>query len=184
VDGAGPVDPGAGAAAQLRAKTWEPTLTVVGADGLPPTQTAGNVLRPSTTLALSFRLPPTVDAQEAAGAVAAALTANPPHGARVTFTLDAAEAGWDAPPTEPWLADALDAASDALFGHPVRSIGEGGSIPFMAMLGRRFPGAQFVLTGVLGPGSNAHGPNEFLHLPTGRRLTAAVALVLDAHASR
>jgi acetylornithine deacetylase/succinyl-diaminopimelate desuccinylase-like protein len=184
VEGAGPVDPTAAPAAQLTAKTWEPTLTVVGADGLPPTQTAGNVLRPSTTLALSFRLPPTVDAHEAAGAVTAALTANPPHGARVSFTLDAAEAGWDAPPTDRWLAEALDAASGALFGHPLRSIGEGGSIPFMAMLGRRFPDAQFVLTGVLGPGSNAHGPNEFLHLPTGRRLTAAVALVLDAHASR
>jgi acetylornithine deacetylase/succinyl-diaminopimelate desuccinylase-like protein len=184
VEGAGPARPADDHEALLAAKTWEPTLTVVGADGLPPTRTAGNVLRPSTTLALSFRLPPTVDAQEAAGAVAATLAVDPPHGARVAFAVDAAESGWDAPPTEPWLADALAGASEALFGHPARSIGEGGSIPFMAMLGRRFPAAQFVLTGVLGPGSNAHGPNEFLHLPTGRRLTAAMALVLDAHASR
>lgn len=170
--------------AQLTAKTWEPTLTVVGADGLPPVRSAGNVLRPSTTLALSFRLPPTVDAVLAARAVEAALTADPPHGAQVEVRVDSAEGGWDAPPTAPWLAGALEAASTATFGRPARALGEGGSIPFLGMLGRRFPDAQFLLTGVLGPGSNAHGPNEFLHLPTGQRLTAAVAMVLAAHARR
>ena len=169
---------------QLAAKTWEPTLVVTGADGLPPTRTAGNVLRPSTTLALSFRLPPTVDPVVAARAVEAALVADPPHGATVEVHVDSAEGGWDAPPTAAWLVDALAAASTATFGHPARALGEGGSIPFMGMLGRRFPDAQFVLTGVLGPASNAHGPNEFLHLPTGRRLTAAVAMVLDAHTRR
>ena len=170
--------------AQLLAKTWEPTLTVIGADGLPPTQTAGNVLRPSTTLALSFRLPPTVDALVAAAAVEGVLTADPPHGATVTVRTDSAEGGWDAPATAPWLAAAMREASQATFGSPARQLGEGGSIPFMGMLGRRFPHAQFLLTGVLGPHSNAHGPNEFLHLPTARKLTAAVGLVLDAHATR
>jgi acetylornithine deacetylase/succinyl-diaminopimelate desuccinylase-like protein len=114
----------------------------------------------------------------------AALTADPPYGARVTATVPSAEAGWDAPATAAWLDDALAEASAATFGRPARSLGEGGSIPFMGMLGQRFPAAQFLLTGVLGPGSNAHGPNEFLHLPTGRRVTAAVALVLDAHTRR
>jgi acetylornithine deacetylase/succinyl-diaminopimelate desuccinylase-like protein len=175
---------GALTAAQLAAKTWEPTLTVIGADGLPPVQAAGNVLRPSTTLALSFRLPPTVDAEVAAQAVTTALTADPPAGATIEVHVDSAETGWDAPPTAPWLADALDAASTATFGHPARRLGEGGSIPFMGMLGHRYPDAQFLLTGVLGPGSNAHGPNEFLHLPTGQRLTASVAMVLEAHARR
>jgi acetylornithine deacetylase/succinyl-diaminopimelate desuccinylase-like protein len=184
VDGAGPAIPAEEPAAQLTAKTWEPTLTVIGADGLPPSQTAGNVLRPSTTLALSFRLPPTVDALDAARAVERVLTADPPHGASVTVHVDSAEGGWDAPATAPWLAEAMRAASEATFGQPARSLGEGGSIPFMGMLGRRFPDAQFLLTGVLGPQSNAHGPNEFLHLPTARKLTAAVALVLDAHATR
>ena len=182
VDGAGPaVD---GAVAQLTAKTWEPTLTVIGADGLPPTTEAGNVLRPSTTLGLSFRLPPTVDASVAAEAVATVLDGPAPHGARVTFTVDSAESGWDAPATAPWLAEAADRASRATFDSPLRSLGEGGSIPFMGMLGERFPDAQFLLTGVLGPGSNAHGPNEFLHLPTARAVTASVALVLDAHTRR
>lgn len=184
VDGAGPTIPATEAAAQLRAKTWEPTLTVIGADGLPSVRDAGNVLRPSTTLALSFRLPPSVDATAAGAAVARVLTADPPHGAVVRAEVPSAESGWDAPPTAPWLADAMQAASTAAFGAPARSLGEGGSIPFMGMLGARFPEAQFLLTGVLGPESNAHGPNEFLHLPTGRRVTAAVALVLDAHQRR
>lgn len=184
VDGAQPTIAATDPAGQLTARTWAPTLTVIGADGLPPTQTAGNVLRPSTTLSLSFRLPPGVDADAAGAAVVAALTADPPHGARTTAVVPSAEAGWDAPATAPWLADAMAAASEAAFGMPARSLGEGGSIPFMGMLGERFPAAQFLLTGVLGPGSNAHGPNEFLHLPTGRRVTAAVALVLDAHVTR
>ena len=170
--------------ARLVARSWEPTLTVVGADGLPATRDAGNVLRPSTTLALSFRLPPTVDALGAAHAVEVALTRDPPAGATVTVHVDSAEGGWDAAPTAPWLADAVDHASRATFGRPASWIGEGGSIPFMRLLGDRFPDAQVLLTGVLGPGSNAHGPNEFLDLATARHLTASVAMVLDAHARR
>jgi acetylornithine deacetylase/succinyl-diaminopimelate desuccinylase-like protein len=184
VDGAGPAVPPGEAAAQLRAKTWEPTLTVIGADGLPSVRDAGNVLRPRTTLALSFRLPPSVDATRAGEAIARVLEADPPYGSTVRAEVPSAESGWDAPPTAPWLASAMHVASEAAFGAPARSLGEGGSIPFMGMLGARFPDAQFLLTGVLGPESNAHGPNEFLHLPTGRRVTAAVALVLDAHQQR
>lgn len=184
VEGAGPAVLPEDAAAQLRAKTWEPTLTVIGADGLPSVRDAGNVLRPRTTLALSFRLPPSVDAARAGAAVARLLSADPPYGATVRAEVPSAESGWDAPPTAPWLASAMHGASEAAFGAPARSLGEGGSIPFMGMLGARFPAAQFLLTGVLGPESNAHGPNEFLHLPTGRRVTAAVALVLDAHQRR
>lgn len=169
---------------QLAAKTWQPTLTVIGADGLPPTQDAGNVLRPSTKLALSFRLPPTVDAVLAARAVERTLLVDPPYDATIIVQVDTTMGGWDAPATAPWLAGAMAMASQATFGQPARSLGEGGTIPFMGMLGRRFPDAQFLLTGVLGPHSNAHGPNEFLHLPTAQKLTAAVALVLDAHATR
>ena len=84
----------------------------------------------------------------------------------------------------PWLETALERASQRLFGKPAMYMGEGGSIPFMGMLGEKFPEAQFLITGVLGPGSNAHGPNEFLHLPTARKLTCAVAQILADHASR
>lgn len=182
VDGAGPTtdDP----VEQLLRRTWHPSLSVVGADGLPPTARAGNVLRPSTSLKLSLRIPPTADPDAAAAAVKGALEADAPYGARVSFSDVESGPGWNAPATAPWLADALDRASTATFGEPARTFGEGGSIPFMGMLGERFPEAQFVITGVLLPDTNAHGPNEYLHLPTARRLTAAVAHLLIAHAAR
>jgi acetylornithine deacetylase/succinyl-diaminopimelate desuccinylase-like protein len=142
------------------------------------------VLRPRTALQLSFRLPPTCDSDAALAAVQAALTADPPYGARVTFSGRESGQGWNAPPFAPWLDTALEQASQLAWGAPYRAFGEGGTIPFMGMLGRQFPDAQFLITGVLGPESNAHGPNEFLHLPTGERVTAALAVVLDHHATR
>ena len=182
VPGAGPTTPhGAG---QLISRTWRAALSVVGADGLPPTARAGNVLRPSTSLKLSLRTPPTADASAALDEMIERLTSKAPYGARVTVSHADSANGWNAPATAPWLADALDAASGAAFGEPARHFGEGGSIPFMGMLGAAFPDAQFVVTGVLLPDSNAHGPNEYLHLPTARRLSTAVAHLLDAHAQR
>ena len=182
VAGMGPV-PGSNAERILN-RTWRPTLSVTGMDGVPPAANAGNVLRPHTTAKLSLRLPPTVDGDAATAEVKALLEAEPPYGARVRFRADAAATGWNAPPFDPWLERALEDASQATFGKPAVFMGEGGTIPFMGMLGERFPEAQFLITGVLGPGSNAHGPNEFLHLATGRRLTTSVAMILDAHARR
>jgi acetylornithine deacetylase/succinyl-diaminopimelate desuccinylase-like protein len=167
--------------AQLLQRTWHPALSVTGADGLPPTARAGNVLRPATALQLSIRIPPTCEPQQALEAVRAALTADPPYGARVCFEHADAGPGWNAPSFAPWLRTALDQASNATFGAPCRSFGEGGSIPFMGMLGEQFPDAQFVITGVLGPGSNAHGPNEFLDLATARHVTGCMAHLLHAH---
>ena len=182
VDGSAPMidDP----VEQMLNRTWRPTLSVVGAEGLPAAANAGNVLRPRTALKLSFRLPPTCDPEQAAAAIRERLLADPPYGARVTFDAPETGAGWNAPTMAPWLEQALADASNAVWGKPARTFGEGGSIPFMGMLGTRFPEAQFVITGVMGPGTNAHGPNEYLHLPTGERVTAAIALVLDAHARR
>src|SRR6266404_691996 len=162
-------------------RTWRPQLAVIGIDGLPPPGDAGNVLLPQTTAKLSLRLPPTLDAETAGATLQTLLEADPPSGARVVFTPQAASAGWNAPALAPWLGASLARASDAAFGKPPAYMGEGGSIPFMAMLGERFPAAQFVVTGVLGPHSNAHGPNEFLHLPTGRRITQVIAQVLADH---
>jgi acetylornithine deacetylase/succinyl-diaminopimelate desuccinylase-like protein len=166
----------------LLATTWHPQLTVVGQDGLPPTARAGNVLRPETTLKLSLRLPPHVDPDVVSSALERTLTVDPPYGAQITFEREGGARGWAAPPTAAWLDDALQAASVRFFGAPALQFGEGGTIPFMAMLGQRFPGTQFLVTGVLGPHSNAHGPNEFLDLPTGRKITAVVAAVLHAAA--
>ncbi len=172
------------AAELLLATTWRPTLSYVGIDGAPKVADAGMVLRPSTTLGLSFRLPPLTDPGPAAEQLVEVLTADPPSHATVTVTIDKASNGWNAPATEPWLKNALESASTAYFGHHCASMGIGGGIPFMWMLGERFPDAQFVITGVLGPESNAHGPNEFLHLPTARRVTASVAHILHDHATR
>jgi acetylornithine deacetylase/succinyl-diaminopimelate desuccinylase-like protein len=158
-------------------RTWRPTISYTGAEGLPPLQGAGNVLRPSTALKLSVRLPPNVDAGAATRALTRVLQEDPPQGARVTVT-GGGSSGWQAPELAPWLGKALGEASRAHFGEPHAAMGEGGSIPFMTMLGERFPETQFVITGVLGPESNAHGPNEFLHVPTARSLTCAVAQVI------
>jgi acetylornithine deacetylase/succinyl-diaminopimelate desuccinylase-like protein len=163
-------------------RTWRPTLAITGAEGWPTINSAGNVLRPFTRLKLSLRIPPRVDPDAAAEAVKQALEADPPYGAKVSFTDVNASAGWDAPEMAPWLDKALDAASQRHFGKPAMYMGEGGTIPFMYMLGEKFPKAQFCITGVLGPGSNAHGPNEFLHLPTARKLTLCIADVLAEHA--
>ncbi|MDX3904605.1 MAG: M20 family metallopeptidase [Pigmentiphaga sp.] len=159
-------------------RTWRPALSVTGAAGLPSIDQAGNVLRPKTSLKLSMRLPPTVDAERAAHAMKQALESAPPYQAKVSFKTEGSACGWNAPPTAPWLEDALDAASHAAFGRETAWIGEGGTIPFMGMLGEKFPQAQFLITGVLGPQSNAHGPNEFLHIPYAKKLTAAVAYVV------
>jgi acetylornithine deacetylase/succinyl-diaminopimelate desuccinylase-like protein len=165
-------------------RTWRPMLAVTGADGLPPPAAAGNVLRPKTSLVLSLRLPPTVKAESAARQLQAILETDPPYGARVKFEYGQAASGWHAPQTAAWLEAAIDTASVKHFGKGAMWMGEGGTIPFMAMLGAKFPQAQFLITGVLGPQSNAHGPNEFLHLDYAKRLTSCVADVIAAHAAR
>ncbi len=180
-----PLVPGARVVADTPAealldKTWRPSLSVIGADGLPPTATAGNVLRPTTCLALSLRIPPGADPEAVRDELAATLESDPPYGARVRFEPEEAAAGWNAPELAPWLAVALDGASQEVFDRPVRLYGEGGTIPFMAMLGEAFPAAQFVITGVLGPESNAHGPNEFLDVAYAEKLTGVLARVLEA----
>ncbi|MDY4297767.1 MULTISPECIES: M20 family metallopeptidase [unclassified Xanthomonas] len=162
-------------------RTWRPALSVTGADGLPPLASAGNVLRPETAVKLSLRLPPTLDGKHAGELLKDVLLRDPPYGAEVSLALEKSSSGWNAPAQSPWLTDAIEAASQAAFGKPAMYMGEGGSIPFMGMLGEKFPGAQFMITGVLGPHSNAHGPNEFLHIPMGKRVTACVSRVIAAH---
>ncbi|NYF20182.1 acetylornithine deacetylase/succinyl-diaminopimelate desuccinylase-like protein [Xanthomonas sp. JAI131] len=162
-------------------RTWRPALSVTGADGLPPLASAGNVLRPQTAVKLSLRLPPTLDGKRAGELLKDVLLRDPPYGAEVSLALEKSSSGWNAPAQSPWLTDAIEAASQAAFGKPAMYMGEGGSIPFMGMLGEKFPGAQFMITGVLGPHSNAHGPNEFLHIPMGKRVTACVSRVIAEH---
>ena len=166
-------------------RTWRPTLSVTGVDGFPELKNAGNVLRPYTAFKLSLRLPPTVDGHLASERLKALLEDNAPYNAKVTFHADGrtgalGATGWNAPELAPWLERALNTASIAHYGAPVGYIGQGGTIPLMSMLQKGFPQAQMMVCGVLGPKSNAHGPNEFLHVPYGKRLTAAVAQVIAA----
>ena len=164
----------------LLQRTWVPTLSVTGAEGLPAFKDAGNVLRPSTAFKLSLRLPPLVDAAQAVQELKALLEDNAPYQARVTFHAEGSANGWNAPDTALWFEQALNTASQANFGAPCGYIGQGGTIPLMNMLSRGFPKAQMMVCGVLGPKSNAHGPNEFLHVPYAKKLTAAVAQVIAA----
>jgi acetylornithine deacetylase/succinyl-diaminopimelate desuccinylase-like protein len=170
----------------LLRRTWRPTLSVTGVDGFPDIRNAGNVLRPFSAFKLSLRTPPLVDANEVAEKLKHLLEDNAPYNAKVTFEPDGragayGATGWNAPPLDAWMESALDAASRAQFGAPLAYIGQGGTIPLMNLLQQGFPKAQMMVCGVLGPKSNAHGPNEFLHLPYARRLTAAVAQVIAAH---
>jgi acetylornithine deacetylase/succinyl-diaminopimelate desuccinylase-like protein len=162
-------------------RTLRPALSVTGVDGMPPLSSAGNVLRPFTSVKLSLRLPPTLDGKKAGELLKQTLEANPPNNAKVTLELEKASTGWNAPAMSSWLSQAIDTASQEFFGQPAMYMGEGGTIPFMGMLGEKFPGAQFMITGVLGPHSNAHGPNEFLHIPMGKRVTASVSRVIAEH---
>jgi len=159
-------------------RTWVPTLSVTGVEGMPDLQNAGNVLRPYTAFKLSLRLPPLVDAAQAVQQLKTVLEDNAPYQARVTFQGLSSATGWNAPESVPWFDQALHAASQSYFGAPCGYIGLGGTMRLMNMLSQGFPRAQMMVCGVLGPKSNAHGPNEFLHVPYARRLTAAVAQVI------
>lgn len=165
-------------------RTWRPQLAITGASGLPDVGSAGNVMRPITSARVSLRLPPEVKGRDAKLLVEKLLTENPPYGAKVRFDSEEGNDGWNAPPLAPWLDAAMREASLTYFGAEAMSMGEGGTIPFMGMLGEKFPEAQFMITGVLGPESNAHGPNEFLHIPTAKKLSACVAEVIRQHGLR
>jgi acetylornithine deacetylase/succinyl-diaminopimelate desuccinylase-like protein len=165
-------------------RTWRPSLSITGAAGLPSLQNAGNVLRPMTAVRVSLRIPPGCDPVRASEILKKVFEMDPPYRAHVKFALGQYAAGWSAPPMSRWLAESVDRASEAYFGRKAAYMGEGGSIPFMDMLGKRFPKAQFLITGVLGPNSNAHGPNEFLHIPTGEKLTCCIACVLEDHSQQ
>ncbi|MGZ5043083.1 MAG: M20/M25/M40 family metallo-hydrolase [Usitatibacter sp.] len=163
-------------------RTWRAALAVTGADGLPALESAGNVQRPYTSLKVSLRLPPLVEGEGAANALKRILESDAPYSAAVDFSCDSAATGWNAPSTAPWLAQALDQASTTLFGKPAAYMGEGGTIPFMSMLNAKFPSAQLLVTGVLGPKSNAHGPNEFIDIAYAKKITTATAMVIAAMA--
>ena len=165
-------------------RTWRPALCITGEDGIPTTADAGNVLRPLTTLKLSLRLPPSLPAKSSNKLLKKLIEKDPPYGAQVTYQIQKGGRGWSAPEFRNWLQNSINKASDEFYGQPPVYMGEGGSIPLISMLGKRFKDAQFVITGVLGPHSNAHGPNEFLHLPMVKRLSACIAMLFFDQSQR
>ncbi|MHB1220781.1 MAG: M20 family metallopeptidase [Gammaproteobacteria bacterium] len=165
-------------------RTWKPALSVIGSDGMPSLEDAGNVTLPTLSVKLSMRLSPTTHPDKAAAAIKQTLEKDPPYGAHITYDINDTGPGWNAPAEETWLVEAAKNASNTYFGKEAVYMGEGGSIPFMGMLGEKFPKAQFLITGLLGPESNAHGPNEFLHIPMGKKLTACVAQIIADHFKR
>lgn len=161
--------------------TWKPALSIIGINGIPEIKNAGNVILPKTAFKLSMRLPPTCSAEKAAKILKTTLESHPPYHAKIHFDCSDSASGWHAPIESAWLIQAANDASKAYFGKELAYLGEGGSIPFMGMLGKKFPHAQFLITGVLGPHSNAHGPNEFLHIPTGKKLSCCISDVIARH---
>jgi acetylornithine deacetylase/succinyl-diaminopimelate desuccinylase-like protein len=159
-------------------RTWRPTVSYTGIDGFPSVSEGGNVLRTHSSLKISVRTPPHVDAKKAAEALKNVIEKDPPYGAQVKFHLIGAMSGWQSPKLSPWLEKSIEEAGLQVFGKRHAYLGEGGSIPFMGMLGEKFPKAQFVITGVLGPNSNAHGPNEFLHIQMAKNITTIVSFIL------
>ncbi|NNN00698.1 MAG: M20/M25/M40 family metallo-hydrolase [Acidimicrobiaceae bacterium] len=174
---------GSSAQDRILRRTWFPTLSIVGMGGIPEPAIAGNVLRTSTTAVLSLRLAPTVDARRAQAVLEETLTTDVPYGARVTLSSWNVGDGWVTPKLAPWLRSALDQASNDAFGRDAGFTGEGGSIPFLSALARRFPGVQFLATGVLGPNSNAHGIDEMLDLTMAVGVTNSVISVLGSFVS-
>ena len=162
------------------AMNWEPTLSIIGADGMPSVQVAGNVLRTNTDLKLSFRIPPGVDSEVATASVKKILEEDPPYGAEVTFTPDSCADGFHAPSLDGTVSDAIHEASMELTGLPPLATWTGGTIPFMAMMQGKYPEAMFLCTGTSGPGNNAHGPDEKLHIPSSKRLTVALSATISA----
>jgi acetylornithine deacetylase/succinyl-diaminopimelate desuccinylase-like protein len=162
-------------------RTWRPQLAVTGMEGYPLPVNAGNVALPFSTLKLSFRLPPTLDAAKATKLIKETLESHPPYDAEVEFDAEEGQSGWNAPALSPWLEKSVNESSLMAYGKPAAHMGEGGTIPFMGMLGEKFPKTQFVVTGVLGPHSNAHGPNEFLDIPMAKKVTMCVAKIIADH---
>ena len=166
-------------------KAWRPNLSITGADGLPPCGIAGNVLRPKTTVKCSMRLVPTFDAHQANQIFEEKLTKNVPYNAKVTLKGGHAGSGWCQKQLEPWLQTAFEQSAQKFFdGTPVGTFGEGGSIPFLKELERKYPATQIVALGCCGPESNIHGPNEKINLVYVKKIIKTLGHLLTVSGSQ
>lgn len=159
-------------------RNWRPELTVTGIDGIPSVANGGNVMRPYTRAKIGLRLPPDVNAEKASEEFGKIVTENPPFNADVRFEPVVASDGWVAPKRADWLKQAFLESSQTLWGAAPGFLGMGGSIPLLNVFTGRWPKAQYMVAGALGPGSNAHGPNESLHIDYCKKLISSVAYVI------
>lgn len=164
--------------------TWKPTLSVIGVEGMPPFASAGNVIRPLTAVFLTLRIPPMLDVNELAQELKEVLESDSPYGAKVNFNILNCSSGWNANTMEPWLRNAMDYSAKTYFGKPPAFNGIGGTIGIMELFDKYFPNAQYFVSGVEGPGSNAHGPNESLHIPSAKKITCVLAQLLKEHCNK
>ena len=157
-----------------------PSLSIIGADGIPSIQDAGNVLRTNTDLKISIRTPPGISAEKVAVKVQELLEKDPPNGAHVSAVMTEVADGFLSPELPEELSEMLEKAGKQFYGNAPMSLFIGGTIPVMAMLQSRYPNSKFIITGAGGPGGNAHGPDEKLHIPTAKKVTKCMAAAVSA----
>ena len=151
-------------------------MAITGASGLPDVAKAGNVLRPSTSARLSLRLPPNADPAKTQAAFVKLLSEDIPYNCKVDIKSGHSGQGWCMKDPEQWMKDAFqDVGTDFFDGNKPGSYGIGGSIPFLAELGKMYPETAIYALGVLGPRANAHAPNECINLDYTKRLTGALS---------
>lgn len=159
--------------------TWRPTLVITGFTGFPQTEIAGNVLRNKTTCRVAIRLPPTANAKSIETKCREIMTSNPPFNCKITLSNVEAGYGWAAKELPDVLKDSFNKSSKTLFGREFFCFGEGGSIGFIHDLGELYPDCQMLVTGVLGPKTNAHCPNECLNIDYTEKITVALAHTIN-----
>jgi acetylornithine deacetylase/succinyl-diaminopimelate desuccinylase-like protein len=160
-------------------RIWKPQLSITGIDGLPSCSTAGNVLLPYTQVCCSLRIPPSKNSKEAKEQIENFFSkVKVPHNAKFSYNVYKSGTGFECPSYSKSVLEVINKAGNETFDKPVLYYGEGGSIPFLNDIKNVFPKAQFIVTGVLGPESNAHGPDEMLHLGFLENLVVTMGKIL------
>lgn len=159
--------------------TWKPSLTIIGIDGIPSIQNAGNVIQGSVSLRLSFRIPPGIDIDNALQSINDCFTQNIPYGCSVTWNSLEYLPGWCAPSHSVKYEKLFHDAGEQVFEEKTLACGQGASIGFIPKFEKLFPKTEIILIGVLGPQSNAHSPNEALNVLYTQKLIETIAIVLS-----
>ena len=159
--------------------TWKSTIVVTGMSGFPEAEIAGNVLRKSTSCRLSIRTPPTLSKEKAKKTIEKILTENIPYNAKVKVDFPALVDGWILKKLDSKINESFMKSSMFLFGSECYNLGSGITIPFVNMLNEKYKNCNMFVSGLLGPKSNAHSPNECLNIDYSIKLTVALAHLIS-----